>query len=119
MPGVPMALEASEALAADGIDAEVIDLRVLRPFDPTVPMESLARTNRLLVLEEGARTGGWSATVMAELAEHGLHDVDDAWRLTTADLPIPFSHSLEDAFLPSAASVAAAVRERLATPVAG
>jgi pyruvate/2-oxoglutarate/acetoin dehydrogenase E1 component len=118
MTGVLIALEAAEALAGDGIDAEVIDLRVLRPFDPAVPIESLTRTNRLLVLEEGARTGGWSATVMAELAEHGLGDVDDVWRLTTADLPIPFSPSLEDAFLPSAESVAAAVRERLGIAVA-
>ncbi len=118
MTGVQIALAAAEALAADGIDAEVVDMRVMRPLDIATPMESLARTNRLLVLEEGARTGGWSAAVMAELAEHGLGDVDDAWRITTADLPIPFSPSLEDAFLPSAESVAASVRERLGVAIA-
>ncbi len=121
MTGVSLALAAADALAADGIDAEVIDLRVLRPLDLATPAESLSRTNRLLVLEEGARTGGWSATVLAELTEHGLGDVDDAWRITTADLPIPFSPALEDAFLPSAESVADAVRRRLGvgTAVAG
>lgn len=113
MTGVGIALAAAEQLAADGIDAEVIDMRVLRPLDHATPAESLAKTNRLLVLEEGPRTGGWSATALAEISEHALHHVDDIWRITTADLPIPFSPSLEDAFLPSAESVAAAVRERL------
>ncbi|HZO06718.1 MAG TPA: transketolase C-terminal domain-containing protein, partial [Solirubrobacterales bacterium] len=117
MTGVGIALAAAEQLAADGIDAEVIDMRVLRPFDYQTPVESLAKTNRLLVLEEGPRTGGWSATALAEISEHALHHVDDIWRITTADLPIPFSPSLEDAFLPSAESVATAVRNRLGAPV--
>jgi pyruvate/2-oxoglutarate/acetoin dehydrogenase E1 component len=52
--------------------------------------------------------------VLAVVLEHGLHDLDDAWRLTTPDQPIPYSPTLEDDFLPSAASIAAAVRDRLA-----
>jgi pyruvate/2-oxoglutarate/acetoin dehydrogenase E1 component len=113
MTGVGVALAAAERLAGEGIEAEVVDLRVLRPLDLETVAESLSRTNRVLVVEEGPRTGGWSATVLAEIAEQRLGDVDDLWRITTADLPIPFSPSLEDAFLPGAAAVAAAVRERL------
>lgn len=118
MTGVGVALAAAEELAGDGIEVEVIDLRVLRPLDLEVPAASLRKTNRLVVLEEGPRTGGWSATVLAELAEHGLGDVDDAWRVTTEDLPIPFSPALEDAFLPGADALAATVRERLGAGVA-
>ena len=113
MAGVHVALEAADDLAADGIEAEVIDLRTLRPLDHATVAASLSKTSRLLVLEEGARTGGWSATVAAELAESSLHDIDDIWRVTTADLPIPFSPSLEDAFLPAAGTLAANVRARL------
>jgi pyruvate/2-oxoglutarate/acetoin dehydrogenase E1 component len=117
MTGVGIALAAAEALAVDGIEAEVIDVRVMRPFDFETPVESLARTNRLVVLEEGPRTGGWSATALAEISEHALHHVDDVWRITTDDLPIPFSPALEDAFLPNAESLAASIRTRLGTTV--
>jgi pyruvate/2-oxoglutarate/acetoin dehydrogenase E1 component len=113
MVGVRVATEAAEALSRDGIDAEVIDLRTLRPLDPATVSASLEKTNRLLVLEEGPRTGGWSTTVAAELGEHSLGDIDDIWRITTADIPIPFSPILEDAFLPAADAVADAIRERL------
>jgi len=117
MVGVHVALQAAEALEADGISAEVIDLRCLRPLDADTVAESLERTNRLVVLEEGPRIGGWSATVAAELAERCLGDIDDIWRLNTPDTPIPFSPSLEDAFMHSAESVATAIRERLGAAV--
>jgi acetoin:2,6-dichlorophenolindophenol oxidoreductase subunit beta len=117
MVGVRVALEAAEALAPDGIDAEVVDLRTLRPLDHATVAASIERTNRLLVVEEGPRTGGWSTTIAAELAEHSLHDIDDIWRLTTADAPVPFSPALEDAFLPAAEHLAAAVRDRLGTAI--
>jgi acetoin:2,6-dichlorophenolindophenol oxidoreductase subunit beta len=113
MTGVQIALDAAEMLTGEGVDAEVIDLRTLRPLDTETVADSLARTNRLLVVEEGPRVGGWSATVLAELAERSLDHIDDIWRLTTGDTPIPFSPALEDAFLPSAEVVAAAVRDRL------
>jgi acetoin:2,6-dichlorophenolindophenol oxidoreductase subunit beta len=118
MVGVHVALEAGEELARDGIDAEVIDLRTLRPLDHTTLATSLEKTNRLLVVEEGPRTGGWSTTVAAELAEHSLHDIDDIWRFTTADTPIPFSPALEDAFLPAAKSLATEIRARYGAAVA-
>ena len=106
-------LEAADALAADGIDAEVIDLRTLRPLDTETVQESVAKTNRIVVVEEGPRTGGWAGEVLAVVCEEALHDLDDAWRITTPDQPIPYSPTLEDDFLPSAQAIAASVRERL------
>jgi acetoin:2,6-dichlorophenolindophenol oxidoreductase subunit beta len=110
--GVPDALVAAEELSADGIEAEVVDLRTLRPLDLDTVLESVARTNRLLAVEEGPRTGGWASGLLGQVAEHGLHDLDDAWLLPTGELPIPYSPTLEDAFIPGAAAIAATVRER-------
>jgi acetoin:2,6-dichlorophenolindophenol oxidoreductase subunit beta len=110
--GVPDALHAADALAADGLDAEVIDLRTLRPLDLDTVLESVARTNRLLAVEEGPPTGGWASGLLGRVAEHGLHDLDDAWLLATDELPIPYSPTLEDAFIPSPEAIAAAVRDR-------
>jgi pyruvate/2-oxoglutarate/acetoin dehydrogenase E1 component len=111
--GVADALDAADQLAGEnGIDAEVIDLRTLRPLDLETVLESVARTNRLLAVEEGPATGGWAAGLLGQVAEHGLHDLDDAWLLTTGELPIPYSPTLEDAFIPGADAIASAVRER-------
>jgi pyruvate/2-oxoglutarate/acetoin dehydrogenase E1 component len=111
--GVPDALEAAEQLAEqDRIEAEVIDLRTLRPLDLDAVLESVARTNRLLAVEEGPATGGWAAGLLGLVAEHGLHDLDDAWLLTTGELPIPYSPTLEDVFIPGSEAIASAVRER-------
>jgi acetoin:2,6-dichlorophenolindophenol oxidoreductase subunit beta len=111
--GVPDALHAAEQLAQqDGVDAEVIDLRTLRPLDLDTVLESVARTNRLMVVEEGPATGGWASGLLGRVAEHGLHDLDDAWLLTTAELPIPYSPTLEDAFIPGTDAIASAVRDR-------
>jgi acetoin:2,6-dichlorophenolindophenol oxidoreductase subunit beta len=113
MKGVHDCLAAAELLASDGISAEVIDLRTLRPLDRAAIAESLGKTNRLVAVEEGPRTGGWAGEVLAVAAEESLHDVDDVWRLTTPEHPIPYSPALEDAFLPGAELIAASVRERL------
>jgi acetoin:2,6-dichlorophenolindophenol oxidoreductase subunit beta len=110
--GVPDALEAAEQLASGGVQAEVIDLRTLRPIDLDTVLESVARTNRVLAVEEGPATGGWGSGLLGRVAEHGLHDIDDAWLLATDELPIPYSPTLEDAFIPGAEAIAAAVRER-------
>jgi len=110
--GVPDALEAAEQLSAGGVEAEVIDLRMLRPLDLDTVLESVARTNRVLAVEEGPATGGWGSGLLGRVAEHGLHDLDDAWLLATDELPIPYSPTLEDAFIPGAAAIASAVRER-------
>jgi acetoin:2,6-dichlorophenolindophenol oxidoreductase subunit beta len=111
--GVPDSVAAAERLAADGIDAEVVDLRTLRPLDSDTVLGSVARTNRLLVVEEGPRTGGWGAVLLGIVAEEGLHDLDDCWLITTDETPAPYSPTLEDAFLPGPDAIAAAVRERL------
>jgi pyruvate/2-oxoglutarate/acetoin dehydrogenase E1 component len=104
-------LAAAETLAGEGIECEVIDMRTLRPPDVATVLWSLERTNRLVVVEEGPRTGGWAAEIVATAAEEGLGDLDDIRRLTTPDHPIPYSPPLEDAFLPGAEAIAATVRE--------
>ena len=111
--GVRDALEAAEQLTGDGIDAEVVDIRSLRPLDHETVLESVAKTNRLVVVEEGTRVGGWAANLLGIVAAEGLHDLDDAWIVTTEDTPAPYSPTLEDAWLPGAAEIAGAVRERL------
>jgi pyruvate/2-oxoglutarate/acetoin dehydrogenase E1 component len=65
-------------------------------------------------VEEGPRTGGWATGVLGAVAEAGLHDLDDVWIIATDETPVPYSPALEDAFLPSPASIVASVRSRLA-----
>jgi pyruvate/2-oxoglutarate/acetoin dehydrogenase E1 component len=103
-------LAAAETLAGEGIECEVVDMRTLRPPDTATVLRSLERTNRLIVVEEGPRTGGWAAEILATAAEEGLGDIDDVRRITTPDHPIPYSPPLEDAFLPGAEAIVAAVR---------
>jgi pyruvate/2-oxoglutarate/acetoin dehydrogenase E1 component len=116
--GVADALAAAEQLAGDGIDCEVVDLRTLRPLDVATVAESVARTNRILVVEEGPRTGGWATGVLGAVTELGLHDLDDAYVIATEETPVPYSPTLEDAFLPDAATIVASVRSRLGSGVA-
>jgi acetoin:2,6-dichlorophenolindophenol oxidoreductase subunit beta len=111
--GVADSLIAADELAADGINVEVLDLRTLRPLDLQTVLDSVAKTNRILAVEEGPRTGGWSTGVLGAVAEAGLHDLDDAWILATAETPIPYSPTLEDAFVPTPATIADNVRARL------
>ena len=118
MKGVHDCLAAADLLASDGISAEVLDLRTLRPLDRSAIAEALARTNRLAAVEEGPRTGGWAGEVLAVAAEESLHDVDDVWRITTPEHPIPYSPTLEDAFLPGAELIAESVRSRLGVTAA-
>jgi pyruvate/2-oxoglutarate/acetoin dehydrogenase E1 component len=106
------ALTAAEQLAGDGVSAEVIDLRSLRPLDVETVLESVSRTNRLLAVEEGPMTGGWAAGLLGAVAAEGLHDLDDAWILATAETPIPYSPTLEDAFIPDTAAILESVRAR-------
>jgi pyruvate/2-oxoglutarate/acetoin dehydrogenase E1 component len=111
--GVRDSLDAAEALAGDGIDAEVVDIRSLRPLDGETVLESVAKTNRLMLAEEGPRVGGWAANLLGIVTAEGLHDLDDAWILATDDTPATYSPTLEDAWLPGPGEIAAAVRERL------
>jgi pyruvate/2-oxoglutarate/acetoin dehydrogenase E1 component len=111
--GVADGLQAAEQLAGDGIEVEVIDLRTLRPLDLDTVLASVARTNRVLAVEEGPRLGGWASGLLGMIAEEALHDLDDAWLAVTAETPIPYSPTLEDAFLPRAEAIVTSVRGRL------
>jgi pyruvate/2-oxoglutarate/acetoin dehydrogenase E1 component len=121
MKGVHDALAAADRLTQEGIDAEVIDLRTLRPLDLDTVTASVAKTNRLIAVEEGPRLGGWATGLLGAVAEKALDDLDDAAVVATDSTPIPYSPTLEDAFLPGAERIAAAVRERLGanTPAGG
>jgi len=114
MKGVHDSLAAADALAREGIDCEVIDLRTIKPLDIETVIASVERTTRLLVVEEGPLSGGWAGEVMARVTEQALGSLDDAWRLATADTPIPYSPPLEDAFLPGSATIIQSVKERSA-----
>jgi pyruvate/2-oxoglutarate/acetoin dehydrogenase E1 component len=113
MKSVHDALAAAETLSGNGVEATVIDLRTLRPLDIETILASVEATNRLLVVEEGPETGGWAGEILARVTEHALGQLDTAWRLTTADLPIPYSPPLEDAFLPGPDAIVRSVLERL------
>jgi pyruvate/2-oxoglutarate/acetoin dehydrogenase E1 component len=113
MRGVHDALAAAETLAAAGVDAEVIDLRSLRPLDHDTVVASVRKTSRLVAVEEGPELGGWASGLVGAVAERALGDLDDVWTLTTPDTPIPYSPPLEDAYLPGPDAIARSVRERL------
>ena len=107
---VPTAAE----LAADGVDAEVLDLRCLIPLDARAVLGSVARTSRLVIVEENPYQGGWGATVASIVAEEGFYDLDaPIRRVAGACVPLPFAANLEQAVVPTAARVADAVRQTL------
>jgi pyruvate/2-oxoglutarate/acetoin dehydrogenase E1 component len=113
MKGVHDCLAAADVLSSEhGREAEVIDLRTLRPLDLETVLASVRKTNRVAIVEEGPLTGGWAGELLSLVAEHGLGDVDDAWRIATPDTPIPYSPPLEDAFLPEAGRIVAEVAGR-------
>jgi len=105
------ATEAAEALAAEGLDIEVIDLRSLKPLDTTTVLESVARTSRALVVHAANRLAGVGAEVAAVIAEECFQHLDaPVKRLGGLDTPVPFSPPLEDAYRPNAAKIADACR---------
>jgi len=107
-----MALQAAEELAAHGIHAEVIDLRSLVPLDTETILGSVRKTGRLVCLEEGTRTGGVGAEIVARVAEHAYEYLDaPVRRIATPDIPIPFSPPLEQAALPTREVIVRTVRE--------
>ena len=112
MKSVHDCIEAAEKLQTGGISAEVIDLRTIRPIDVETIVRSVQKTNRIAIVEEGPLTGGWAGEVLSRVTEEALGDLDDAWRIATADSPIPYSPPLEDAFLPRADRIAAEVTAR-------
>lgn len=112
---LPKALTAADVLAAEGIDAEVIDLRVLRPLDFGAVAASVGRTHRVVVVDEGWKSGSLAGEVVARVAEECLYDLDAApRRVCSLEVPIPYAKHLEDAALPQVERIVAAVREVLA-----
>jgi len=102
---------AAEELAASGIEAEIIDLRSLRPLDDTTILESVRRTRRVVIVDEGWRTGGLSGEIAMRIVEQGFYDLDaPIARVCTEEVPIPYPKHLEDAALPGPARIVAAVR---------
>ena len=95
------ALEAAKTLEAEGIDAEVVDLRTLFPLDEETILESVAKTNKAILLHEATRTGGIGAEIAAVLAERCFEYLDGPLvRVTAPDTPVPYSPPLEEFFLP-------------------
>jgi pyruvate dehydrogenase E1 component beta subunit len=105
-------LEAAETLASEGIDAEVIDLRSLRPLDMPAILESVKKTHRVVIVDEGWKSGSLSAEIIARIVERAFYDLDAPMaRVCSAEVPIPYPKHLEDAALPQPPAIAAAARE--------
>ena len=110
--GVGLSLEAAELLAGEGIEAEVLDLRTLRPLDKEAVLTSLAKTNRLVIAEEGWPTCSIASEVIAICMEDGFDDLDaPVLRVCDEDVPLPYAANLEKLALIDAARIAAAVRK--------
>ncbi len=108
---LPKVLTAAEELAASGIEAEVIDLRVLRPLDVETILTSVRKTHRAVVVDEGWRTGSLAGEISARIAEDALYDLDaPVERVCSAEVPIPYSHHLEEAALPRVESIVSAAK---------
>lgn len=109
------ALKAAEELAKEGVSAEVVDLRTLRPLDRDAIRASIARTHHAVVVNEGWRFCGYAAELSATIMESCFDELDaPVERVATHDIPIPYSEPLESTVLPDAAKIAAAARRALA-----
>lgn len=111
---LPRTLAAAEALAADGIAAEVVDLRTLRPLDEATFVDSVAKTRRAVVVDEGWRSGGISAEIAARIQERAFYRLDaPVARVCAAEVPMPYARHLEQAALPQVESIVSAARAAL------
>jgi len=108
---VPLALAAAEQVSADGVSAEVIDLRSLIPLDMATVLESVGRTSRLIIVEENPYQGGWGGTVASVVADEGFESLDaPIRRIAAACVPLPFADALEQEVIPTTEKVVAAIR---------
>jgi 2-oxoisovalerate dehydrogenase E1 component beta subunit len=104
--------EAAKELAGEDVSVEIVDLRSVMPWDKAAVLESVAKTSKVLVLHEDTRTGGFGAEIAATIAEEAFEDLDaPVKRIAAPDTPVPFSPSLEKAFIPQVADVAAGLKE--------
>ena len=110
--GVGLALSAAEQLAQEGINAEVIDLRTLRPLDNAAVLESLSRTNRVVVVEEGWPVCSIASEIIAVCMEQGFDDLDaPVLRVTNEDVPLPYAANLEKLAIVDVPRIVAAVKQ--------
>jgi pyruvate dehydrogenase E1 component beta subunit len=108
-------LAAAEELARAAIDAEVVDLRTLRPLDTATIVESISRTHRALIIDEGWKSGSIAAEIMARIMENCFYELDaPVARVCSAEVPMPYPKHLEDAAIPQTPGIVAAAR-RLVT----
>jgi pyruvate/2-oxoglutarate/acetoin dehydrogenase E1 component len=106
---LPKTLAAADALASEAISAEVIDLRCLRPLDTATIVRSVSRTRRAVIIDEGWRSGSFSAEVAARLMEDAFWELDaPVGRVCSEEVPIPYPRHLEEAALPQAAKIVSA-----------
>jgi pyruvate/2-oxoglutarate/acetoin dehydrogenase E1 component len=106
------ALDAADELATSGIDVEVIDLRSLRPLDEQTIIQSVMRTHRVLIVDEGWRSGGFSAELIARVMERAFFELDGpVQRICSAEVPLPYAAHLEQAALPQVAKIVSIARE--------
>jgi pyruvate dehydrogenase E1 component beta subunit len=111
---VPRALAAAERLAADGIEATVVDVRSLVPLDTQTILREVARTGRLFTVEENPRVGGWGAEIVSLVADDGFYSLDAPLvRITTPNIPLPSAAALEDVAVPTVERIVDTVRRRL------
>jgi pyruvate dehydrogenase E1 component beta subunit len=111
---VGKSLDAAARLAEEGIEAEVVDLRVLRPLDDATIMASVRRTRRAIVVDEGWRTGSLAGEIMARIVEQAFYDLDaPVARVCSEEVPIPYAKHLEEAALPQPAKVVAVAKQLL------
>jgi pyruvate/2-oxoglutarate/acetoin dehydrogenase E1 component len=104
-------MEAAKRLASDGIEAEVIDLRTLRPLDTPAILTSVSKTRRAVIVDEGWRSGSLSAEISARIMEGAFYDLDaPVARVCSAEVPIPYAKHLEDAALPQVEAIVKAVK---------
>jgi pyruvate/2-oxoglutarate/acetoin dehydrogenase E1 component len=107
-------LEAATQLAGENIDAEVIDLRSLRPLDDSTIMTSVAKTRRAMIIDEGWRSGSLSAEIGMRIVEQVFFELDaPIGRLCSAEVPIPYARHLENAAIPQVSQIVAAVKSGL------
>jgi pyruvate/2-oxoglutarate/acetoin dehydrogenase E1 component len=102
-------IQAAERLAGQGISSEVIDLRTLRPLDMETVLESLAKTHRMVIIDEGWKSGSLSAEIMARVMEQAFYDLDaPIERVCSVEVPIPYARHLEQAAIPQVETILAA-----------
>lgn len=107
-------LQAAEVLTASRIEAEVINLRILRPLDTETIIHSVARTHRAVIVDEAWRTGSFAGEVSAQIMEHAFYELDSpVARVCSAEVPMPYAKHLEDAALPQVSTIVDTVREMI------